>query len=64
MAVRKYKPTTPGRRGASVSTFDEVTRATPEKSLLQKQHQQGRSQRARPHHHPAPGRRHTSSGTA
>ena len=38
MAVRKYKPTTPGRRGASVSTFDEVTRATPEKSLLQKQH--------------------------
>ena len=38
MAVRKYKPTTPGRPGASVSTFDEVTRATPEKSLLQKQH--------------------------
>jgi large subunit ribosomal protein L2 len=38
MAVRKYKPTTPGRRGASVSTFDEVTRGTPEKSLLQKKH--------------------------
>ena len=36
MAVRKYKPTTPGRRGASVSSFDEVTRATPEKSLLDK----------------------------
>ncbi len=26
MAVRKDKPTTPGRRGASVSGFDEVTR--------------------------------------
>ena len=36
MAVRKYKPTTPGRRGASVSGFDEITRATPEKSLLAK----------------------------
>ena len=38
MAVRKYKPTTPGRRGASVSSFDEITRSTPEKSLLEKKH--------------------------
>ncbi len=36
MAVRKYKPTTPGRRGASVSSFDEITRSTPEKSLVSK----------------------------
>jgi large subunit ribosomal protein L2 len=36
MAVRKYKPTTPGRRGASVSSFDDVTRSTPEKSLVAK----------------------------
>src|ERR1051325_7903222 len=36
MAVRKYKPTTPGRRGASVSNFDEITRAKPEKSLVTK----------------------------
>jgi large subunit ribosomal protein L2 len=36
MAVRKYKPTTPGRRGASVSSFEEITRATPEKALLDK----------------------------
>src|SRR5213592_455424 len=36
MAVRKYKPTTPGRRGASVSGFDEITRAKPEKALLAK----------------------------
>jgi large subunit ribosomal protein L2 len=34
MAIRKYKPTTPSRRGASVSDFGTVTRGTPEKSLL------------------------------
>src|SRR6266513_3163313 len=36
MASRKYKPTTPGRRGASVSSFDELTRSKPEKSLIAK----------------------------
>ena len=35
MAIRKYKPTTPGRRGSSVADFAEVTRTTPEKSLLE-----------------------------
>ncbi len=34
MAIRKYKPTTPGRRGASVADFAELTRPTAEKSLL------------------------------
>src|SRR5947207_360305 len=34
MAIRKYKPTTPGRRGASGSDFSEVTRTEPEKSLV------------------------------
>ena len=34
MAIRRYKPTTPGRRGSSVSDFAEVTRSTPEKSLV------------------------------
>lgn len=34
MGVRKYKPTTPGRRGGSVSDFSEITRSKPEKSLL------------------------------
>ncbi len=33
MAIRKYKPTTPGRRQMSVLTFDEITRQEPEKSL-------------------------------
>jgi large subunit ribosomal protein L2 len=36
MPVRKYKPTSPGRRGASVSSFADLTRSTPEKSLLDK----------------------------
>ena len=34
MGIRKYKPTTPGRRGSSVADFVEVTRSTPEKGLL------------------------------
>lgn len=34
MAVRYYKPTTNGRRNMSVSTFEEITCSTPEKSLL------------------------------
>ncbi|MGH9262944.1 MAG: 50S ribosomal protein L2, partial [Acidimicrobiales bacterium] len=36
MAIRKYKPTTPGRRGASVSSFDEITRSSPERKLVDK----------------------------
>src|SRR5919204_906995 len=35
MPVRRYKPTSPGRRFMSVATFDEVTKTTPEKSLLE-----------------------------
>jgi large subunit ribosomal protein L2 len=34
MGIRKYKPTTPSLRGASVSDFAAVTRSRPEKSLL------------------------------
>ena len=34
MALRAYKPTTPARRFYTVSTFDEITKTTPEKSLL------------------------------
>src|SRR5262249_8898032 len=35
MAIKKFKPTSPGRRFMSISAFDEVTRSTPEKSLLE-----------------------------
>ncbi|GAB4402131.1 MAG: 50S ribosomal protein L2 [Anaerolineales bacterium] len=35
MGIKIYKPTSPGRRGMSVSTFEEITREEPERSLLQ-----------------------------
>ena len=34
MAVRKFKPVTPGQRHKIIGTFDEITTSTPEKSLL------------------------------
>jgi large subunit ribosomal protein L2 len=34
MAIKKYKPVTPGRRGMTGSTFEEITKTSPEKSLL------------------------------
>jgi len=34
MAVKKYKPVTPGQRGMTGYTFDEITKSTPERSLL------------------------------
>ncbi len=36
MGIKQYKPTTPSRRGMSVSTFDEITKTKPEKSLTTK----------------------------
>ena len=34
MAIKKYKPTSPARRQMTVSTFEEITKTTPERSLL------------------------------
>ena len=34
MALKKYRPITPGQRRRSVSTFDEITSSVPEKSLI------------------------------
>ena len=34
MAIKAYRPTSPGRRGMSGYTFDEITKDKPEKSLL------------------------------
>ncbi len=34
MGVKQYKPTSPGRRFQSVSTFEEITKREPERSLL------------------------------
>ena len=48
MAIRIYKPTSPGRRSMSVSTFEEITKTKPEKSLIEplKKHA-GRNNRGR-----------------
>jgi len=35
MGIRKLKPNTPGTRGMSVSSFDEITKTKPEKSLIE-----------------------------
>src|SRR4051795_1381198 len=35
MPLKKYKPTSPGRRFATYADFEEVTRTTPEKSLVE-----------------------------
>ena len=34
MGVKKYKPTTPGQRGMTGYTFEEITKSTPESTLL------------------------------
>lgn len=41
MAIKKFKPTTPSRRFMTVSTFDEVTTTTPERSLLVSKNKSG-----------------------
>ena len=42
MGIRQYKPTSPGRRGASVSDFSDLTRgAKPEKHLLRRAKKKG-----------------------
>jgi len=38
MAIKKYKPTSPGRRGMTGQTFEEITRVKPEKSLVRPLH--------------------------
>lgn len=35
MGIKKYKPTTPGRRGMTTLTFDEITATKPERSLTE-----------------------------
>jgi large subunit ribosomal protein L2 len=41
MAIKRYKPTSPGRRGMTASTFDDVTKFEPEKSLLEPKKRSG-----------------------
>lgn len=41
MAVKKYKPVTPGQRGMTGYSFEEITKATPERSLIVALHKKG-----------------------
>jgi len=41
MAVKKYKPVTPGTRGMTGYTFEEITKSKPERSLLVPLHKSG-----------------------
>lgn len=41
MAIKRYKPTSPARRFMTVSTYSEITKLTPEKSLLEKKNNSG-----------------------
>ncbi|MBN1438728.1 MAG: 50S ribosomal protein L2 [Anaerolineales bacterium] len=48
MPVKTYKPTSPGRRGMTSSTFEEITRKSPERSLIvSKQKRGGRNNRGK-----------------
>jgi large subunit ribosomal protein L2 len=41
MALRKFKPTTPGQRNKVISAFDEITASKPEKNLVVGKHRSG-----------------------
>jgi large subunit ribosomal protein L2 len=41
MPVKKYKPVTPGQRGMTGHTFEEITKSQPERSLLVPLRRQG-----------------------
>ncbi|MBN1680981.1 MAG: 50S ribosomal protein L2 [Anaerolineae bacterium] len=48
MPLKKYKPTSPGRRDMTGSSFDEITRSKPERSLLtDKRKRAGRNNKGR-----------------
>ena len=57
MAIRRYKPTTPGRRGASGSDFSRDYAKRAGEVARRAAAQPRRPERARPDHGPAPGRR-------
>ncbi len=41
MAIKKFRPTSPGRRNLVGQTFEEITRTTPEKSLVRQLNKRG-----------------------
>ena len=58
MGIRKYNPTTPGLRGMTVSTFEEITTDKPEKSLTVTLKKHCRKKQQRQDHRQTSGWRH------
>ena len=58
MSTKRYKPTSPGRRGMTVASFEEITKSKPEKSLARTAEIKRRPQLARA----GPRRRHRGGG--
>ena len=56
MPIRNYKPTSPGRRQMSVSTFEEITKKKPEKIADRAAEEARRPQQQGPDHDPPPWR--------
>ena len=57
MALKKFNPTSPGRRFMTALTFDEITKSTPEKSLTEPLKKTGGRDNRGPHHRPLHRRR-------
>ena len=57
MGIKRFKPTSPGRRFMTVDTFEDITRSEPERSLDRAAQEERRPQQLRAHHHASPGRR-------
>ena len=64
MAIKKYKPTTPGRRGMTVTDYSVLSKVEPERSLLEPMKKISRPQQHRPHHRPPSRRRQPHESTA
>ena len=57
MAIKKYRPLTPGLRFKTSLTYEEITKKTPEKALTKGKPKQRGPRRRRAHQRPAQGRR-------
>ena len=55
MAIKRYKPTSPGRRLMTVATFEEITLDEAGEVAAGHQEEQGRAQQPGPHHRAPPG---------
>ena len=65
MAIKKYKPTTPGRRGMTVTDYSVLSKVDPERSLLEsKKKHAGRNNTGKitVRHHGGGNRQHRSGG--